>query len=345
MIASHPHRRFLHALAAVLLLLTLLSPALHAQPTIKLATLAPEGTSFHRILLEMGEQWKKSPDQGVKLRIYPGGQMGGESEVIKKMRVGQLQAAMLTVVGLTDIEPTMSAMQYMPMMFDSLEEVEHVCQALQEDMERKFLDKGFVLLFWGDAGWVRFFTTKPVHTPEDLRKLKIFAWAGEAEYIDMLRSMRYTPVPLEPTDILTGLKTGLVESVTTTPSYALAGQFYSPAPYMLELNWAPLVGGTVVTKKAWDQLTPAAQASLREAAKKAGQQIREASRRESNEAVQAMVKRGLKIQKPSPQDMQAWRQLSEELQPRIRGKLVPAAMFDHVRDILRKQRQSKAASP
>ena len=309
---------------------------------IKLATLAPKGTSFHQILLAMGEKWQKAPSGGARLIIYTDGTMGGEADMVRRMRVGQIQAGLLTVAGLQEIDDSVTALQTMPMKFHSLDEVEYVREKLRPRLEKEFLDRGFVVLFWCDAGWVRFFSKKPAQTPADLKKMKLFVWAGDNRTIDLIKAFGYRAVPLEPTDILAGLQTGLIDAVPSTPTYALAGQFYGPAPNMIEVDWAPLVGGAVITKKVWDSLSSAAREEMMKAAAEAGEAITRRSRTESQESVEAMQKRGLKVHKLTPQTEAAWRQLAEEVNPKIRGMLVPADLFDEVQELLKQYRASKS---
>ncbi|MCI0418855.1 MAG: TRAP transporter substrate-binding protein DctP, partial [Acidobacteria bacterium] len=205
---------------------------------IRLATLAPKGSSYHQILLAMGEKWRQAPGGGASLTIFADGSMGGEADMVRRMRIGQIQAGMLTVVGLAEIDSSVSALQNLPMMFRSLDEVDYVRHKLAPTLEKKLLEKGFVVLFWGDAGWVRFFSKEPVLYPADLKRMRLFAWAGDAKQLDIMKAGGYQPIPLETNDILPSLQTGLINAVPSTPFYALAGQFYGPAPHMLELNWA-----------------------------------------------------------------------------------------------------------
>ncbi|MCS6952421.1 MAG: TRAP transporter substrate-binding protein DctP [Bryobacterales bacterium] len=326
-------------LAAILTALTWLPAA--AQVRVRLATLAPKGSSFHQILLAMGEKWRRAPGGGVALTIYTDGTMGSEADVVRRMRIGQLQAGMLTTGGLSEIDKAVTALQYMPMMFRSLEEVDYVEEKLQPDLERRLLDKGFVVLFWGDAGWVRYFCREPVVRPADLKKLKVFVGAGDNEQLEIVRAAGYRPVPLETNDMLTGLQTGMIDAVPTIPVHALASQIYTVARHMLELNWAPLVGATVLTRKAWEALSPETRTAVMQAAREAGQQIKARSRAESEEAVRAMQKRGLTVHRV-PLDAEAeWRKLAESLYPQIRGRMVPADMFDKVRQLLEEHRAAR----
>lgn len=307
---------------------------------VKLGTVAPKGTSFHRILLAMGEKWRQAPEGGIALTIYTDGTLGSEADMVRKMRVGQIHAALVTTAGLSEIEPSVTAIQNMPMMFRSLEEVDYVRKKLQPMLEKRFHEKGFVVLSWSDAGWVRFFSRDQALRPEDFKKMKIFSLAGDNKQIDLMNALGYQPVPLEYTDILTGLQTGLIDVVPNIPSYALAGQFCRDASHMLEINWAPVFGGTVITKKAWDSLPFSARDALLKAATEAGEQITSRGRAESNESVTAMMKRGLKVHPPTSGIEAEWRKFAEGLYPKNRGTMVPADMFDEVQRLLQEYRAS-----
>jgi len=304
--------------------------ALAADKPFRIGTLAPKNSLYHRQLLEVGEAWRSAQGGNAKYVVFPDGSQGGEAELARRMRIGQLQGALLSVVGLNEIEPSISALQSMPLLFKSWEEVDYVREKMRPAMEKKFLDKGFIVLAWGDAGWVRFFSKEPVFRPDDFKKMKFFSFAGESEQQEIMKSLGYTPVPLETADILPAIQTGMINVVPSTPYFALATQVFNTAPNMLEINWAPIVGALVVTQKAWDDMTPAGQQALKAAGEKAGAQIRNKARQEVEEAVDAMKKRGLVVNKPNAEQQREWNDLAEKLYPRIRGNLVPAETFDEV---------------
>lgn len=310
------------------------------QTRVRLATLVPHGSSIHHSLQAMGEAWRQAPG-GVTLTIYTDGTMGSEPDMVRRMRVGQIQAATLTVGGLSEIDPAVSALQKMPMMFHSLDEVDFVRSKLQPELEKRLLDKGFVVLFWGDAGWVRFFSKQPALRPEEFKPMKVFVTAGDKDETEIMKAAGYKPVPLEWSDALTSLRTGLIDAVPTLPFYALAGQFDTAAPHMLEVNWVPLVGATIITKKAWDAIPGVTQEALLRAAAEAGRKIQARNREESNEAVEAMRKRGLRVHALSPQDEAEWRRFAAETYPKVRGRMVPAEMFDEVEHLLLEYRSSQ----
>jgi TRAP-type C4-dicarboxylate transport system substrate-binding protein len=319
-------------LAAVCVLcLSLLGPA-HAADTkqLRIGTLAPKNSLYHRQLMELGEVWRNAQGGSARYMVYADGSQGGEAEMARRMRIGQLQGALLSVVGLREIDPSVAALQNMPMLFRSWDEVDYVREKIRAGMEKKFLDKGFVVLAWGDAGWVRFFSKDAALRPDDFRKMKFFAWGSETEQQDIMKSLGYTPVPLETSDILPAIQTGMINVVPSTPYFALASQIYNTAPHMLEINWAPIVGALVITRKAWDDMSPEVQTTLRTASDKAGVALRTQARLEVDEAVAAMKKRGLVVNRPNAEQLREWNELADKLYPRIRGSMVPAETFDEV---------------
>jgi TRAP-type C4-dicarboxylate transport system substrate-binding protein len=314
---------------------------LAADKQLRIGTLAPKNSLYHRQLMEVGEAWRTAEGGSAKYLIYPDGSQGGETDMARRMRIGQLQGALLSVVGLREIEPSIGALQNLPLLFKSWEEVDYVREKMRPAMEKKFFDKGFVVLAWGDAGWVRFFSKEPAFRPDDYRKMKFFAWGAEADQQEIMKSLGYTPVPLETSDILPSIQTGMINAVPSTPYFALASQIYTSAPNMLSINWAPIVGALVITRKAWDEMTPAVQAAVRAAGEKAGMQIRTKARQEVDEAVDAMKKRGLTVNQPNAEQLREWNDLAEKLYPRIRGKMVPADTFDEVFSTLKAYRAGK----
>lgn len=327
---------FARALPRRLLLLTaaialgIASPRAEEPVLVKMGTLAPEGSSWHQILKQMGEKWSKAPGGGVTLRIYPGGVLGDEPDLVRKMRINQIQAAALSAVGLTDIDPSVSALQ-IPMMFRSWEELDAVRDKLRPELERRLAEKGFVVLNWGDAGWVMFFAKEPFATPSDIKKMKLFVWAGDNKSIDLWKSAGYQPVPLASTDILPGLQTGLINAFDTTPLLALSSQWFGLAKHMLDLKWAPLVGATVVTRRTWDRVPPASREAIQQAAAEAGERLKGEIRAANDKAIEAMKEHGLVVHPATPEIEAAWRTEAEAFYPKVRGTIFPADMFDEVK--------------
>ncbi len=313
-----------------------------AEHRIRLTTIAPKDASFHRSLQRMGQAWRQVSGGSVELIIYPGSIQGGEAAMVDRMRVNQIQAGLLTVTGLSEIEPSVSGLQFMPMMFRNLDEVDYVSEKLRPMLEKRMREKGFIALFWADMGWVRFLTKNPVITPDDVRKTKLFTWIGNTATSDTFRAAGFTVVPLEANDILTSMQTGLINAAPMPPAIALATQVYMPAPNMLELKWAPLIGALVITQKAWEEIPFPIRMEMVKSARVAGREIKSAGRRESVESVLAMQNKwGMKVQPVSVEVETLWRQEAEKVYDYVRGNIVPAEMFDEVQRQLKEYRQSR----
>lgn len=308
---------------------------------VRLGTLAPKGSSYTKHLQAMGDQWRQAPNGGAQLTIYPDGTMGSEADMVRRMRLGQLQAALVTVTGIVEIEPGAAGLQALPKAFRSLEEVDYIAEKLQPMLEKRLEEKGFVVLFWSDAGFVHFFSKQPVVAPDDLRKTKLFVSASRTEEFNIYRLVGCNPVPLEVADILPGLQTGLIDCVCMPPSIALAMQLDSAAPNILEMNWVPLVGAALINKKTWDSMSPETQAALRKSAKEAGKLIKADGRRENIESIEALRKRGAKIHPLPPEINAEWDKVVQQSWPEIRGTVVPADIYDEVMNQLKIFRATK----
>ena len=322
-------------LVAVLFLLAVAVPAQGADPAlIKIATVAPKGSIYHRVLQETGQAYSEATGGRGRVVVYPDSLQGTESDTVRRMRVGQLDASMLTVVGLSEIDPSVAALQLMPMMFRSWEEVDHVREALRPMLEDKLGARGFAVLFWGEAGWVQFFTKEPITLPAEFKRSRIFVWAGDNAQLALMKSLGYQPVGLPITDILPGLETGMIDTVPMPPLWALVGQFDRVTRHMLRVNWVPIVGATVIRRPTLDALSPAARDALLASSRKAGEQLRAHREVQDQESIRAMQARGLVVRPLTPELERAWRELAQEAWPLVRGSMVPAETFDRVQAVL-----------
>jgi TRAP-type transport system periplasmic protein len=310
---------------------------------IRLGTLAPSGSSFHTALVEMGQKWRDMSAGSVKLTIYPDGTQGGEADMVRMMRAGILTAGMFTVVGLSEIDPSVGGLSFLPLTFRSWEEYDYVVEKLSPRLEKLLLDKGFVVLFWGDAGWVRFFSKTPAVHPDDFKQLKMFTWAGDAHQVDLMKSLGYHPVPRETADILPGLRTDLINAIPLPPNQAMLGQCYTVAKNMLALKWTVLSGAAIIRKDTWDKISPDLQKQLLSTAAVAGAKIRASDRKEDEESITAMQKKGLVVNPITPQAEAEWQRLTKVIYPEIRGKVVPADIFDEVQRLVAEYRAKGAA--
>jgi len=311
------------------------------QATIKIATLVPQGSAWYTTVQEMAQKWHEVTGGRVTVRLYPGGVAGDDSDVVRKMRLGTLDGGLLTAVGFSDIDRSVFALN-IPMAYASYEEYDAVLDQLAPQLEKTYADKGFVVLAWADAGWLHFFTKEPVRTPEDLKKHKLFVWAGDNPAIELWKASGFNPVPLPATEIATALQTGLVTALPTSPQAAVVMQWFTAAPYMTDVNWAVLSGGLVLSKAAWEKIPADARPAVAEAARVAALKLRNQTREGAARDLEAMAKRGLKIVEVDAAARQAWLGAAETAYPGARGPFVPAAAFDEAMRLRAAYRASKA---
>jgi TRAP-type transport system periplasmic protein len=336
-------RRFVTLLAAAGVVLAVAgmsaAPAAAQTITVKMATMVPEGTSWHLVLKEVADQWKKISNGRVNLVIFAGGVAGDDTDVVRKMRMGTIQAAVLTAVGVAEVEKSVYALE-VPMMYASYDEVYDVLGRMKPRLESSMDKKGFVVLNWADAGWLRFFTKNPVRTPDELKQQKLFQWAGDNDSLEIMKGAGFNVVPLPATELATGLQTGLVNAVSTTPQVAVLTQYYNYAKNMTDMPWALLLGGTVIKKDVWDRIPADLHAPLLKAMQDAGARLQADVRKGGDRDVEAMKKRGLTVVPVDARTRETWVKTVEATYPKVRGKIVPADAFDEAmkyRDEYRKR--------
>lgn len=333
------------ARSILLILLVVLAagaPAEAQRGRIKMATLVPQGSSWHTILQEMAAAWQEASGGKITVRLYPGGVAGDDGDVVRKMRLGTLDAGVLAIGGFSDIDRSIYAL-CLPMMYDSYQELDAVTEKLEPELERVYADKGFVVLALTDAGWIHFFATSPVRTPDDLKKLKMFSWAGDDQGVELYKAAGFNPVPLPSTEISTALQTGLVNAVPTTSRAAVLLQWYRHAPYMTDMRWAPLVGGVVLSRAAWNKVPENLRPAFREAAREAAAKLSASSRSGEADDIAAMKAHGLTVVHVDDAALAQWRRAAEAVYPTLRGTFVPAEIFDlamRARDAARVEAQS-----
>jgi TRAP-type C4-dicarboxylate transport system substrate-binding protein len=329
---------------ALAMVVTFAVQSAKAQDTlIKLGTLAPEGSSWDLIMKDMGQEWQTA---GVKLQIYPGGVLGDEPDIVSKMRIGQIQAGVLTVVGLSAIDKAVQALS-IPLLYKDDAESDYVRAKLQPILEKRLLAKGFKVLNWGEAGWVYFFGKQPIMTPDDLKKMKFFVWGDDVDTLNLWKSAGYSPVPLSATDILPNLQTGLINSFDATPLSALSFQWFALAPHMTNIKWCPLVGATIVTTKAWDAIPDSAKPALLKAAAEAGKRFRTEIRTANAKAIKVMESKGLVVHDADEATYQLWAKLFQDIYPQISGTVIPSDIFDlavKYRDEYRAKKSTKTTA-
>jgi len=327
-------RQAITAIAAVLLV-----AAPQAQTALKLATVVPQGSIWDKNLKQMGEEFKQATGGRYEVTVFSGGTQGDEPTVIRKMRLDALQAGAFTNVGLGLIDPSFNVFN-VPFFFDGYDELNYVTDKLTPVFRKRAEAKGYVLLNWGHGGWTQVFTKKPVQTVAEMQQVKLWTSSGNDAMVQWFKANGFQPRAMAMTDITTGLTTGMIDGVPTTPLAASLFQWYRQLPYMLDLGLAPIVGAGVMTAKAWKAIPEADRLKMLAAAAGVEQRLRVEVPKQDDASVAAMTKAGLTITHTSGGE---WKAQLENLAKTMRGQQVPPDIFDlatKARDEFRKQKKN-----
>lgn len=333
----------MRSVAVVLLVLSALFSLGYGQGpvTIKLGSLAPEGTAFYDIMRNIADGWKKASDNRVQLKIYAGGVAGSEPDMIRKMKIGQLQAASLSATGLILIDPSFVVLQ-LPAMMSSTAELDYCMKEIIPIVSERLKAKGYILLNYTDLGPLYFFTTKKVTTPDELMKLKLCTFATDRDSKELWTRAGYNIIDLNQSDVLAALQTGLADGFFHTPIFALSMQWFGIAKHMVNVNYGYALATAVVKKEIWDKIDPATQAALLAITKAETDRVSPEIRAMDKKAVEAMKKNGLQVFEPAARDIPSWLNPPQKVYPQVRGTLIPAEVFDKAMAVREAYRSGKA---
>jgi TRAP-type C4-dicarboxylate transport system substrate-binding protein len=304
----------------VFLLMVVLAFPVFAQrrlPPIRLASLVPENTAWGAAINRMAAEWNRVTNGQVQVIVFHGGTAGDEPEVLRKLRLNEIQAAVFTSIGLSSVMPEVMAISY-PFLIRNDNELHEVMSRIKPDLDSRIQQNGFITLAWAHAGWVRFFSKTPVFVPNDMRKLKL-ATGSEEEMLQAFRIMGYQMVPANLTQILTDLNSGRVDAIYQSPIYAAGGQIFGSAKNMAGFNLAPFMGGILMNETAWRRIPDAYKAELLEICKRMEKEIEASISSLEAEAISTMVRYGLQINEPTPQQMQEWYDDTAGFENRLTG--------------------------
>lgn len=301
--------------------------------TIKLGSIAPNGSPWDNALRKVAAEWSSISNGKIILKIYPGGIAGGEEDMLRKMRIGQLHAAGMTGVGMCRVFSGILVVQ-LPLLVRTEEELYYILEKMRPKFEKELEAKGFKVLIWSKVGWVHFFTKNPVVKPDDLRAHKLFNYAGDPDGTQAWKQAGFHPIPLSVTELMTALQSGMVNAFSTTPLSAAAYQWFGLAKNMCGMKWAPLIGGVVISTKTWKRIPAELRPELLEAARKVGREAQIEIDKADAEAVKIMQQHGLKIHAVSSEIEAQWLSEVQDGFNMVIGKSFDKATFEEVKKYL-----------
>lgn len=325
-------RRWRAAVAACAVLVAatgLPAPAAAQEVLFKVATLAPDGSTWMKLMRELDQRVREETNGRVGFRFYPGGQQGSDLDVLRKMRTGQLQGGGLTGVGLGEIEPSLRILE-LPFLFRSADEVDLAHRVLDQVFEERLRARGFHLLGWADVGFVRFFSRHAVRDAGDLRAQKTWLWEGDPLARAFLEELGVNPVPLNITDVLTALQTGIVDAVYVTPYGCLSLQWFTRVKHLVDIPITHAMGAVVLSEKQWSLLAPEEAGAVARLAEEIFGRLNAATREQNDEAEEAILTRGLGRTELAPGAMEGFEAIGRRVWDRLAGVLYERDLLDRL---------------
>lgn len=326
-----------------LLSLLLLSPLSQAGTTLKIATLAPDGTSWMKEMRAAAKQIQQQTEGRVRIRFYPGGVMGNDNSVLRKIRVGQLHGGAITGGGLSAIYRD-AQLYTLPFQFRNLQEVDAVRQVMDPLIIAGLKNEGYVSFGLSEGGFAYLLSNKPVKTTKNMRELKIWIPEGDEINANMFQALGISPVPLPLTDVLTGLQTGLIDTIASAPVGAIALQWHTRVNYLTQVPLAYLYATLVLTETAFNKLQKPDRSVVREILGATFDRIDRQNRMDNEKALAALQKQGIEFVSPSADQQQAWEQhANTTLNKLSEEKLFSKAMFSRMQTLVQQYRKVAAA--
>jgi len=305
---------------------------------LKFATIAPEGTTWMNIMKEMSDDIEKTSDGKLKLRFYPGGVMGDEVDVLRKMRINQIHGAGFSGVGLGEIVPDVRVLD-LPFLFRDYNEVDYVHNQLLDKFLADFDKKGYILMGWAEVGFVHLFSKSEIKNMADLRQVKLWAWQSDPIAKNVFSSMKISTIPLAVTDVLTSLQVGIIDTVYSPPLGALALQWYTRVKHMCSFPLTHSSGAVLVSKKFYDKLPPDLQIILKEKFSRYLSKLIVEGRKDNLSAVETLKKNGIKVTQLSDGEKKNMMSESATVSKELAGKLYSEDIYKKVLNLIKSVRK------
>ena len=333
------------SLGMILPIIFLLS-SFEAQPiraqTLKIATLAPEGSSWTEALHRINKRIKKATNDSVQLKVYAGGIQGDEPVVLRKMRIGQLQGGGFAGPSMSQILPDILALQ-LPFLFSDYNEVDFVLENTKENFSKRYRQRGYVNLGWADIGFVHLLSQVPISTLEDIQSHPVWRLEGEPITEILFRLGNVYSAPLTIPDVLLGLQTDLVSVVYASPVAAIVLQWFTRVSYINEFPINFALGAFLLSERAYNSIPQTYRQILRAISEEEMRTLSLEMRRENVEALAVLQSNGVQINKVSASELNTFEDLVEETVEELLKGPMPLETHSQVQALLEQFRKEKRA--
>ncbi len=303
--------RIWRRLCTLLLVLGAAGTATAQRTSLKIATIAPDGSVWMEEARASGDELERRTDGRVRLRFYPGGTMGSDELVLRKMRIGQLHGGVVLAGALGSVDRDME-LYNLPLLFRSDDEVDYVRSRMDGRLIAEIADDGLLAFGLVETGFVYLMSSKPTRSFEDLGGRK--AWIPEGDPISkaIADAVGLSPVPLAISDVLTGLQTGLVDTVAAPPVGAVALQWFTKASYVTDLPISYVYGSIILSDSAFERLDEADQVIVREVLSDLSNRLDHRARDDNRDAREALAKQGVTFVSPTDAARVRWAEVAAE---------------------------------
>ena len=313
------------------------APAWAGPTMIKTAVVTPEGSTWVKVLKQMAADVKAQTHGEVEFTIYAGGVSGDEADVLRKMQVNRMHAAGLSGVGLGIILPEVRVLEA-PLLFRNDGEIDAVRERIFDYFAEAFLKKGYVLLGFTEGGWVYLFSRLNLSREEEFRAAKMWVWKGDQVAETLLHNFGVRTTPLHIAEVNTGLETNMIDSFYSPPLAAIAFQWHARVQYILDYPLADSTAGLLMTRRAFQALTPGQQTVLKQSARKHCRELVVLTRQENRDAMAVLKSQGLTFVPPSPDQLTAFQADARKTYDQSIPDLYPRSLFDRIQTILKQVR-------
>jgi len=269
-------------------------PAHAENVELRMATLAPAGSPWMEVLDKANAEIKQKTAGRVSLKYFEGGQQGDEKDFVRKIKLGQLDGAAVTSIGLAMIDESICVLE-LPMMFDSPEEVDYVADKMWPHFQEKFAKKGFKLQDRGEVGWIYFMSKSKVESLKDLKGQKLWMWGDDQLVGAMFKKLALNGVPLGVPEVDAALTSGKIEACYGSPVAAVALQWYSKVKYMTSMPMSFAIGATIVSLDSLKKISAEDQKTVEEVAKAQAKKLRKVIRKANEDAKSTMTRKGITV--------------------------------------------------
>ncbi len=306
--------------------------------TLKIATVVPNGSSWMKEMKAAAKEVKQQTDGRVKIKFYPGGVMGSDKTVLRKMRSGQLHGGAISAGALAHIYNGVQ-LYSLPFTFKNIDEVRHIRTTFDPIISQGLADNGFQLLGLSEGGFAYLMSNKALTTAADIKGQKVWVPEGDLIGNEIFTVAGINPIASPISNVYTGLQTGLLDTVTINPSGSIALQWHTKVSHLSDEPLLMIMGMLVVDQKAFKKIKADDQVIVKQAVAAAFKRLDNINEAGNISARDALQKNGVIFDKPSGSE---WRNIAKQALENLKAlKAYPADTYQQLQQALKDYRSSQ----